>query len=125
MLVLISTGVGMKEIAYVFPASSTDHLTLHTGRIGILRIPANIGVYVVLEVVRTFIIEGRGPFCYVTSHAIEAEIIRPVGIGAHRIESAVFRVITTSGFEVSEQAAFFISQVIVTPGEHRLGASAS
>jgi hypothetical protein len=92
----------LQEITHVLPAAATYYLALHTGRIGIFRVPTDIRVHVMLEVVRPFIVEGGGPFCYVARHAIQTEIIGPVRIGTDGVKSTVFRVVTTARLEVSQ-----------------------
>jgi hypothetical protein len=55
-----------------------------------------------LEVGGTFIIKGRGPLGDVSGHAIQTEIVRPVGVCPYSIEATIFRIVTTTGFEVGE-----------------------
>src|SRR5580692_10911035 len=78
ILVLIRTGGGLQVNTYILPAAATDDLTLHTGGIGVLCVPADIRVHVMLEVGSSLIVKGRGPFGDITGHTIEAEIIGPV-----------------------------------------------
>src|ERR1700754_4811189 len=102
ILVLIRAGTGLQVLTYIFPATATDHFTLHTGGIGVFCIPADVRVHIMLEVGGAFIIKGRSPLGDVSGHAIQTEIVGPVGICPYSIESAVFRIVTTTGFEVSE-----------------------
>src|SRR5258708_18406784 len=119
------SGVGLEVNAYVFPTTATDYFALHTRRIGIIGIPPDVGVHIVLEVIGAFIVERRGPLGHVTRHAIQTEVVGPVSIRADSVETTVFGIVTATRFEVGDQTAASTSKVVVTPGIHGLRTTAT
>ena len=59
-----------------------------------------------------------GPFRNVAGHVVQAVIVREISIGANRVETTIFWIVATAGFEVGQQTPLSIADIRSTPRIH-------